>query len=89
MNGDDALPMFSALLLGLSVLDADDGPDGEGAATVERIIVGFPTELDVWTGAGRVIALGSSPPTQYTETTVMPVFHHLRLTLSINDERPA
>jgi hypothetical protein len=90
---DDALPPLAGMLLGLAVLDEEGEVMSElespGAATIERIIIAFPAELDVWTAEGEVTALGASPPTQYTETTIMPVFHHLRLTLGVHDEHPA
>lgn len=48
---------------------------------VSRIEVETPFELDLRTSQERVSALGSAPPLYRTETTIMPVFHTLRLTL--------
>jgi hypothetical protein len=48
---------------------------------VRRIEVETPIELDLRSSAGGVNALGSAPPLYRVETTIMPVFHTLRLTL--------
>jgi hypothetical protein len=46
-----------------------------------RIEVETPIELDLLATKEGVTALGSAPPLYQTETTIMPVFHTLRLTL--------
>ncbi len=48
---------------------------------VRRIEVETPIELDLRSSNGDVSALGSAPPLYRLETTIMPVFHTLRLTL--------
>lgn len=48
---------------------------------VRRIDVETPIELDLRASKEGVTALGAAPPVCRTETTIMPVFHTLRLTL--------
>ena len=55
-------------------------PD-EGSIWMVEIAIATPVELDVLAGGEQVLALGASPPTQSIETSVLPVFHQLRVTL--------
>jgi len=48
---------------------------------VRRIEVETPIELDLRSSDGSVNAIGGAPPLYRVETTIMPVFHTLRLTL--------
>lgn len=48
---------------------------------VRRIEVETPIELDLRTSKDEITAIGSAPPVYRTETTLMPVFHTLRMTL--------
>lgn len=78
----DGLPNVFEMLTALAVRSGDEGMPQDEGTMVERIVVAFPMELEVDTDGGAVVRLGSAPPTQYTETTVMPVFHQLRLTFT-------
>lgn len=78
----DGLPNVFEMLAALAVRSGGEGMNEDEGTMVERIVVAFPMELDVETDDGAVMRLGSAPPTQYTETTVMPVFHQLRLTFT-------
>lgn len=49
------------------------------AMTVEEMKLDLPIELKVAVAGDRVTHVKASPPTQLFETTVMPVFHRLRL----------
>ena len=51
------------------------------AMTVEAAEVSLPIELDLTVEAGGTVALGAVPPLYYVETTIMPVFHQITLTL--------
>ena len=75
------LPAFGALVTGLAGLDerADD------ELTIEEIRLACPVELDVVTEDGNVIEVRGSTPTQWTETTVLPVFHSLRIRIARSD----
>lgn len=48
---------------------------------VRRVEVETPIELDLRVSREGVTALGTAPPVYRTDTTIMPVFHTLRLTL--------
>jgi hypothetical protein len=52
---------------------------------VDRIRVDLPFELEVLTPEIGM-QLGAGPPTQYTETTIMPVFHRLSMTIESNEK---
>jgi hypothetical protein len=46
---------------------------------VEKLELELPFELDVLVDGGGDVRLAGAPPTQYTETTIMPVFHKIKL----------
>lgn len=77
---DLALPTLASLVAGFFVRDDLSGAEGEGLAELESLTVELPVEIDVGV-AGGAVETRISPPTQYTETSVMPVFHNLRLRL--------
>lgn len=64
------------------ILSIDQVKDGAAIAALE---IALPLELDLLIGGDRVLALGASPPTQRIETTVLPVFHNLRVTLMADE----
>lgn len=57
------------------IVDAQSG----AGMFVESLQISMPFELDVHLDAGGCVSLAGSPPTQYTETTILPVFHQLKL----------
>jgi hypothetical protein len=73
---------------------ADDGtaadvgtvPDGVGELLLESLIVDLPVELGIRPAAGSAVRLHASTPTQRIETTILPVWHRLRLRLEASDE---
>jgi hypothetical protein len=91
-TGDD-LPPLAAMLVAL-LDDADNTAAGDESddhvtrqqLSIEEVSITLPVELAVrQAGAGTTVV--ASPPTQYTETTVMPVFH--RLSMRLERERHA
>ena len=82
---DDLLPdelhlPFGRFLGELVDIEAQvsDLPDVQ-ALSIEQIRVDLPVEMRLEVGSdGRLQVLGS-PPTQRTETTILPVFHRLVL----------
>lgn len=74
------LPTLSEFVRTLIVHDSSGAP-GLGVMEVERLDVDLPVEMDVTALADTVARVGVGPPTQWVETTVMPVFHRLRLTV--------
>lgn len=59
-------------------------PDSDRTMHVESIDVEMPLELRVNADETGRVSLNASAPTQATETTVMPVFHRLKLHLTID-----
>jgi len=49
------------------------------AMTLEQVTVDMPIELKVAVNPDGTVKLTGSPPTQLVQTTIMPVFHHMRL----------
>jgi hypothetical protein len=71
--------MIGALFEELAQADED-----EGSAELVAVTVDLPIEVDVAMhadSAGEVATVRVGPPTLYTETSVMPVFHRLMLRL--------
>ncbi len=52
---------------------------------IEQVKVNLPIELNVSITDEDTITLFSSPPTQTVETTVLPVFHRMKLTIVATD----
>lgn len=76
----DALLPFSDLIATLADyekqrIDSDTGQ----VLTVEAIAVHMPVELRVSVDDSGQVTLKGSPPTQRTETAVLPVFHQMKL----------
>lgn len=76
----DPLPPLGSFIADILALDEEN----DGAA-IASMTIAMPIELDVTNGGGTVLALGAAPPTQQIETTILPVFHHLRVTLAADD----
>ncbi len=87
MTGDEYLHPFSTLCVGIADLDAELVDSDFGVAMrLERATLDLPIELDVRSGDDGRVEIISAPPTQHVETTYMPVFHRIRLTVTA-DER--
>lgn len=95
LSGEDAapadLPPFAALVAALADIDAttddpttDDADrsfDDGATLDVERVTLDLRIELavrDAGDGRARIVA---STPTQWTATTIMPVFHRLKVSV--------
>lgn len=87
---DLALPPLGTLVAGFADLDAaiasatPQPAAGAGAGgcalAIAQLALATPVELELTVDeSGRVTALGGSTPTQWTATTVLPVFHTMRL----------
>jgi hypothetical protein len=79
LEPDEPLPALGDLVGALfeDVVAVDASDDG---AHVEALVVELPIEIDP-----DLTQVRCSPPTTYTETTVMPVFHRLTLRLERSD----
>ena len=80
---DGGLPPFGELIASLGGIGADDedAADDEvlGMMEMESLRLALSIEFVVREGAGGVPQVNGSTPTQWTETTVLPVFHRLSL----------
>jgi hypothetical protein len=86
MFESDRLPALSDFLGELaSAVNVDPEMIGE-QMTVSEIKVDLPFELQVSQDLAKW-QLDAAPPTQIIETTVMPVWHRVRMTVSLNDGR--
>ena len=74
------LPLLRDLVV--AMVDVDRVADDSMEFHVEELTFDLPVELDPWHDGDVVSSLGASPPTQIVSTTVMPVFHRLRVTLA-------
>lgn len=80
LHPEDLLPSLSELveLLSEPILEAEEG------LSVERLSIETPFEMQLIDGPGGV-DLQASAPTQRTETTVLPVWHTLAVTVEVDD----
>jgi len=80
---DEAMLPFSELMEGLSDHTGKVGDETAGfIMQVEKIKAGFPLQMDIQVDEDGQVVLGGSPPLYYFETSVMPVFHNLKITLT-------
>jgi hypothetical protein len=77
-----ALAEFLAELAGAASVDPDSA--GEETISVSEIKVDLPIELNLLEELGRW-QLDAAPPSQKIETTVMPVWHRVRLRVTVNN----
>lgn len=83
----DRLPSIAEFLGELAgAVSADDDVDvaEQEAVFVSEIKLDLPFELNLLEESGAW-QLDAAPPTQKIETTVMPVWHRVRLTVAVND----
>lgn len=80
------LPPMELLVAGLADLGDLSGEPEAGAVVVTALALETALELDLAIDDdGAVTAVGASTPTQWTETTIMPAFHTLRVRLARSD----
>ncbi len=79
LDGLDPLPRLANLVEALVAVEP--GADATGFE-IASIMVDLPVEVQLGGEGDMVSALGVSPPTQRIETTILPVFHRLRVTLA-------
>ncbi|MEW5918519.1 MAG: hypothetical protein AB1762_19105 [Gemmatimonadota bacterium] len=74
------LPAFAELIASLS--DVDDVPDERAvrdSMELDAVTLSLAIELEVRDADGPSPRVTGSTPTQWTETSVLPVFHRLSL----------
>ncbi len=53
--------------------------------TIEQVIVDLPVEVRVEVNEDGTVQVKGSPPTQIFETSIMPVFHRMKLRVARED----
>jgi hypothetical protein len=83
---DDVLMSFANFVQDLAdhSLQVADPISGQ-SLTVDEMKLNLPIEIRVEVDAAGIITLKGSPPTQRTETTILPVFHQMQLRIAQND----
>ena len=83
---DDPLPPFNQLVSHLADYNQQwVDPDTGQTLTVEQLQVEMPIELRVTVADDGSVSLQGAPPTQRTETTILPVFHQMKLRIVRED----
>ena len=88
---DDDLPPFGVLVEALADIEpGEDEPDAAAETMeIEGITLSLAIELAVRESEGGAPRLRGSTPTQWTETTVLPVFHRLTMHIVREELRDA
>ena len=91
MSNEFGLPRFSDFIIGLVEPALQNAASADVAGerqqlTVASLSVDLPFELDMVTQADNRVVLNAAPPTQRTQTSVMPVFHQVRVTICCDDQ---
>jgi hypothetical protein len=55
------------------------------AMSVEEIHIDMPVELDLNSSEEKGIAMGVAPPLYYAATSLLPVFHNIKLTITVDN----
>ncbi|MDJ0590877.1 MAG: hypothetical protein QNJ72_12910 [Pleurocapsa sp. MO_226.B13] len=63
-----------------------EDPVADRTMAIEKVKVEMPVEIKVSVDDDGQASLKSNAPTQSTETTIMPVFHRLKLTVELDNE---
>ncbi len=79
---DEAYAPFAGNITAFAdLLGAYEDPGKTQRLRATGIKVETPVELDLLSQGGHVMAIGTTPPVYRVETTIMPVFHTLRMTI--------
>ena len=79
---DERVAPFGQFVVALSIAAAPTGdPMLDATMHVERLELELPCELQVLQAPDGALTIGGSAPTQRVETTVMPVFHRVAVTV--------
>jgi hypothetical protein len=81
---DEFLGPFATLVECLGDLEVVVDPVTGDGMRVERAVLDLPIELDVGVDDDGVVVLATAPPTQHVETTIMPVFHQVRIEIGVD-----
>jgi hypothetical protein len=82
-SDDDLSPPFHQLIWELVDTEmAIADPTSGMVQIVEQVEIDMPVEIRVEVDEQGQVRLMGSPPTQRTETTILPVFHQMKLRIS-------
>lgn len=80
---DEAMLPFNEFAGSLSLFNGRITDDLNMASMhIENIQLSLPIQLDISVDENGDVTLGASPPLYYISTTVLPVFHNIKLTVS-------
>ena len=81
---DEAVAPFNVFIQAMSVATtaAVSGSEHVPSFWVEKLEIELPFEMDVLVEVDGRVRLAGGPPTQYTETTIMPVFHQIKVSVT-------
>jgi len=85
---DEAYASFAGNITAFSdVLGVIEDENNIQRFSVEKFHIETPIELDLRQNENEEITLGSAPPIYRTQTTILPVFHTLRMTIVATRKR--
>ena len=58
-------------------------PDSLTSFQLEEVDLSMPVQLDLLVQDDGEVTLGSSPPLYYADTTIMPVFHQMKVKIRV------
>lgn len=81
---DEALAPLSAFVEMMSIASTAGiyGSEFVPSIWVENLGIELPFEMDTLVEESGRVRLAGGPPTQYTDTTFLPIFHRIRLTVT-------
>jgi hypothetical protein len=83
LSDDDLSPPFHQLIWELVDTEmAIADPTSGMVQIVEQVEIDMPVEIRVEVNEQGQVKLTGSPPTQRTETTILPVFHQMKIRIS-------
>lgn len=85
---DEASLPFSDYLKGLTNFEEYKLADAENGVSmsIEKIEIETPCELDIRFDEYGKMVIGTTPPIYYVETSIMPTFHQMKITIAANPE---
>lgn len=77
---DEAFLEISDFVQELADMEGQVGSEAIGVSMeIEKATMELPVELDIQVDDQGKVYLGAIPPMYYVETTIMPVFHQIKL----------
>ena len=61
-------------------------PDSLTSFQLEEVDLSMPVQLDLLVQDDGAVTLGGSPPLYYADTTILPVFHQLKVKIRVTEK---